>query len=118
MVAGFFLVNFILRGILSSYSRAIRIYNDELYYYGIARSLFQGNGITVRGVPVAFQKILYSLILAPTFAIDSSVIQMKVIAWINSLLISLSVFPAYGIAKRLMKKSTYIVCALLFWITM
>lgn len=118
MVAGFFLVNFIVRGVLSDFCKAIRVYNDELYYYGLARSLYNGWGITVRGIEVDFQKILYSLILAPTFAIESSVVQMRVIAWINSFLISLSVFPAYGIAKKLFHEKKYILISMVYWITM
>lgn len=114
----FFLMNFILRGLLSQFSKSIAIYNDELYYYGLAKSFYHGWGMIVRGVPVYFQKILYSLCIAPTFAIQSSTARMSAIAWINALAISMSAFPAYGIAKKLFQQTKYIYICLIYWFTM
>ena len=39
------------------FARATRLCHDELMYYDIARSLFNGWGLQVRGLPTTWQKI-------------------------------------------------------------
>lgn len=83
------------------FSRAIRIYNDELRYYDIARSIFNGHGLELRGIPTTFQKIGYSLILAPFFAISDVVLRLKIIGAANIVVMSLSVIFAGLIGREL-----------------
>ncbi len=55
-------IHVILHFTVFDFSRAIRIYNDELRYYDIARSIFNGHDLELRGIPTTFQKIGYSFL--------------------------------------------------------
>lgn len=91
---------------LSNYNKTIAIYQDELLYYGMARSIFQGKGLIVRGVDFGFRKIGYSLLIAPLFAVKDVGLRITMIALLNSLVMVSTVFPAYFIAKEInMKRS-------------
>ena len=104
----------ILHFTIFNFSRAIRLYADELRYYDIARSLFNGKGLSIRDLPSSFQKIGYSLIMMPFFAIKDVVIRLKMINLANIFLINLSVIPAWLICKEtgLNRCSSY--CVLFF----
>ena len=94
-------IHVILHFTVFDFSRAIRIYSDELRYYDIARSIFNGHGLEMRGLPTTFQKIGYSLILAPFFAISDVVLRLKIIGVANIIVMSLSVIFAGLIGREL-----------------
>ena len=101
-----YIVGVIFYFCLSNYNKTIAIYQDELLYYGMARSIFQGKGLIVRGVDFGFRKIGYSLLIAPLFAIKDVGLRITMISLLNSLVIVSTVFPAYFIAKEInMKRS-------------
>ena len=97
-----------------NFSRAIRLYPDELRYYEIARSLFNGEGLNIRNLPSGFQKIGYSLIIMPFFAVKDVVLRLKMINIANILVMNLSVIPAWLLCKeiKLSRRSSY--CILFF----
>lgn len=94
----------------SYYMKVISVYNDELYYMSIARNIFNGNGpvIDIRGG--GFEKILYSLLLVPTFLIKDALVRVNVISILNCVVVASSIFPVWFIAKdiKLSKKNTII----------
>lgn len=100
-----FMFGIILHAVLyltvMNFPRAIRIYPDELRYYGIARSLFNGEGLTLRGLASNFQKITYSLVLMPFFAISDVALRLKAIAMGNIVILNLSVIFAWLLAGEL-----------------
>ena len=110
-----FVLSFILLGVLFSFPKQLKIYLDELYYYDIAKNLYNGTGLKVRMADYSFQKILYSIVIMPTFSISFATDRLKAIGWINALLISLGTFPAYGIAKRFFSDNKHIWCSMLLW---
>lgn len=92
----------------SYYTKVISIYNDELFYINIAQNIFNGNGAVVDVRGGGFNKILYSLLLVPTYFIKNALVRVNVITVLNCLVMAASVFPAWLIARdiKLSKKNT------------
>lgn len=86
---------------IGNFTKSISIYADELRYYSIARSIYMGDGITIRGALTSFQIIAYSLILAPLFAIEDGLLRIKMFNLINSIIMVSSVIPAWLICNEL-----------------
>ena len=84
-----------------NFPRAIRIYPDELRYYDIARSLFNGDGLMIRALPSDFQKLGYSLVLMPFFAIKDVALRLRAIGLGNIFILNLSVIFAWLLAGEL-----------------
>ena len=89
------------RFFLFDYVKTIAVFPDETRYYSIARSLALGQGISIRGIPNNFQKIGYPLVISPAFLISDPLIRIRVITFINSLVMTLSILPVWGIAEEL-----------------
>ena len=89
---------------LSNYKKTVTVYQDEMLYYDMARSIFQGKGFIVRGVDFGFRKIGYSLLIAPLFAIGDVELRITMISLLNSVVMVSTVFPAYFIAKEINMK--------------
>lgn len=113
-VIGIFILGVILHFYFADFSKAIDIYPDELRYYGIARSFYNDTGFSIRGVATDFQKIAYSFVIAPFFAIKNVVLRMRILSFTNSFIMMLSIFPVWLISKELKidKRNRY--CILLF----
>ncbi len=113
-----FILGVILRYLLGSYLKTPTVYWDELKYYGIGRSIYQGLGLLVRNNTTNFQKILYALVLAPTFAVENVEARLKLITLINSVLMNSSVFPLWLLCGKLgvsKKKAVCISALLILW---
>ncbi|MBQ7562269.1 MAG: hypothetical protein IJS99_10660 [Synergistaceae bacterium] len=111
-------IHVILHFTIFNFPRAIRISPDELRYYDIARTLFHGQGLELRGLPTTFQKIGYSLVIAPFFAISDAVLRLKIIGVANIFIMSLSVIFAGLIARELKlgrKSSIFLVIITAIW---
>ena len=90
-----------VRFFLFDYVKTIAVFPDETRYYSIARSLAFGQGISIRGVANDFQKIAYPLVISPAFFIQDQILRIRMITLINSLVLTLSIFPVWGISKEL-----------------
>lgn len=108
MTIVFIIVMLIVRIIWVWFDRHINLYGDELRYYGIARSLFMGTGLSIRNAPIDYQKILYSLFLAPFFVISDPEKRMLAIGFANTIVMYSGIIPVYLISKKvgLKEKST------------
>lgn len=95
------------RFLLANFHKVITVYSDELRYYSIARSLFESNGITLRDGFTDYQKITYSLILAPFFSIDDSVLRISAISLVNCIIMVSAVWPLWLIGVELQIKKNY-----------
>ncbi|MBR3312938.1 MAG: glycosyltransferase family 39 protein [Atopobiaceae bacterium] len=113
-VALMFLAGVVLRFVWADYTKVIYTYPDELRYYGIARSLFQGQGTMLYNTPTDFQKLLYSFVLMPTFAIGDHALRLRAIALVNAAVMMSGIAPLYLLAKRLLRNpaGVYAACAL------
>ena len=114
-ILGLFILSVIVRGVIGDFPKIISIYPDELRYIDIARSIANGNGITLHNLASNYQKILYCLIIIPAFFFHSCEMRIRAITWINSIVMSSSIFPLYGIAKKVLKDSKWINAVLVVW---
>ncbi len=108
-----FLISFSIRFLWADFYKALYIYPDELRYYQIAENFANARGLLVYNLPIDFQKILYSICLIPAFFFENRETQQHLLAAINALLVTSSIFPIYFIAKQLLKenKTILFVCA-------
>ena len=104
----------IIRVVLSIFPKSAYTYNDELFYLELSQNLFLRGSLTVYGSPIHFTKLLYSVILAPFYAISDGVLRTQLISGFNALLISSALIPGYLLARRILKKNWQIILALLF----
>lgn len=117
ILCSIFIGSVVVRGILGDFPKAMRIYPDELRYLGIARSLWDGDGLRFHNLDSNFQKILYSVCIMPSFLFQSSEIQIRAIGYINSLIVASSIFPTYKLCRGLLGSDKEVGTLLLFWIT-
>ena len=94
---GFVLIRFLLAAATHPYPTMVI---DELLYYHIARSIANGGGILYLGQPADYTSIFYSLVLSPVYALfPRGTNYMQLMQLWNILLMNLSLFPVYALAK-------------------
>ncbi len=99
----------IISYILCSFPKVLSIYWDELIYYDIAESIFNGDDIRIYGIPYSgFNNVLYSITLVPAFFIKDTILRIKCITLINSFFNALVIVPVYLICKELKVNRGYI----------
>ena len=104
-------IHIVLLMTVFNYDRALGIYDDELRYYSIARSLFNGTGRRIRNIPVNFQKIGMSLLMMPFFAVKDVILRLKLMAGVNIVIMNLSVIFVWLICSelKLSKRAKYFI---------
>lgn len=98
------------------FPKGIDVLPDERRYLDIARSLFAGGDLVIRGADSDFQKILYPLSLFPALLIDDGQAQIQAVNVLNSVYACSTVFPALLIARRLFRTTPPIVCCMVLTI--
>ncbi len=98
-----FLASAALHAVFCDYPKQMAIYRDEYLYFEIGKSIWAGQGIHIQinGMAVDFQKIGYSLFLAPFFAVPQTALRLRLISLGNCALTASSVFPVWLIGKEL-----------------
>lgn len=99
----FYIISVIIRYVFADFVKPITIYPDELRYYMIAENLASGRGLEIYNGYAGFQKILYSIILAPVFLIKNRELQGHILALVNCVVMSSAIFPFYLLAKKIIK---------------
>jgi hypothetical protein len=79
------------------------VFGDELLYSKLAQSLAAGHGFTVRGETVLFPAPLAVLLQVPAWLIHSTPLAYAVVKAMNVAVMTSAVFPAYAIARRLVR---------------
>ena len=87
------------------------VFGDELLYSKLAESLASGNGFTVRGEPVFFPAPLAVFLQVPAWLIDSTPTAYAVVKALNVAVMASAAFPAYCIARRLVRPSFALLAA-------
>lgn len=115
LVGIIFFISVFLRFLLGNfYPKTINCYPDEMLYLSLGESLWNHHDIQVFNAASSFKKMAYPLLIAPAFAFGEVKMQGTIIALINSVLMSLGVFPVYGLAKRILTQENHILfCAIL-----
>ena len=101
ITVGLFFASCLWRGLSGWYTRRTSTYYDEMVYWSLARSLFHGQGLSLYELPAYYDKFIYSLVISPLFFIANSATRMKALVFLNSVLISSSLFPAYFLSRRM-----------------
>ena len=99
---------------LGDFPKAIDVLPDERRYLEIARSLFAGGNLIMRGDPSDFQKILYPISLFPALFFDDGQAQIRAVNVLNSLYACSAVFPALLIARRIFENNWAVIASLVF----
>ena len=101
-MTGIYAAAVLCRFLLAFFTSAYPVTNiDEFLYYGLARSIAEGNGLMFRGQTAEYSYILYSLVLSPVYLLGlRGPLLFRILQLWNILLSSLSVFPLFCIAQR------------------
>ena len=109
-----FLFSTIFRAIIAGFPKHIVVLHDELIYYAYAENLAKGNGFPVLyQLPYYYQsRYLYSILISPAFLTNDRILQFKLIALINSIILNLGLFPTYLLSRDVLesKKSAIVAC--------
>ena len=108
------IVSTALRVLLSVFPKFAVTYDDELFYLEIAQNIWLRGSVSVYAAPIRFTKILYALLLSPFYAISDGMLRNSLISGFNALLISSSLIPGWLLARRILKKDSHIILAMLF----
>jgi hypothetical protein len=81
------------------------VFTDELLHSELARALAAGDGLSVRGEPAFFPSFVPALAQAPAWLFGDSETAYAVAKALNGILMSAAVFPAYWLARSLVRPS-------------
>src|SRR5439155_9210669 len=81
------------------------VFNDELLYAKLSQSIAAGHGLAIRGEHFFFPAPLAPLAQAPAWLLSSMTDAYAVAKLINAALMSAAVFPAYWLARRVVRPS-------------
>lgn len=81
------------------------VFNDELLYGKLSQSIAAGHGLSIRGEHVFFPAPLSALVQAPAWLLSSMSDAYTAAKLINAIVMSAAVFPAYWLARQLVRPS-------------
>jgi hypothetical protein len=79
------------------------VFNDELLYEKLSQSLAAGHGVAIRGEHFFFPAPFAPLVQAPAWLLSSMTDAYAAAKLINAAVMSSAVFPAYWIARRVVR---------------
>jgi Dolichyl-phosphate-mannose-protein mannosyltransferase len=102
----------LLRVILASVAHAPVIFSDELAYEKLAQSIGRSGHLALFNEHGLSYSPLYSLVLAPIYTLGvSAPAAYSLIKLVNAVLMSLSIFPTYKIARFVLPRRSSLVAA-------
>ncbi len=114
-VVAIYIVSTVFRFLIGNYFKTIHVYGDDLVYYQMAESFAHGLGFRISNVEWPY-RILYSIFIAPAFFFKDRHMQMSVIQFINSALISSTIFPYAIMIQKVMRKRKTRAIAYIFFV--
>jgi hypothetical protein len=81
------------------------VFNDELLYAKLSQSIAAGHGLAIRGEHFFFPAPLAPLVQAPAWLLGSMPDAFAAAKLLNAAVMSAAVFPAYWIARQLVRPS-------------
>ena len=81
------------------------VFNDELLYSKLSQAIAAGHGLALRGEDFFFPAPLASLVQAPAWLLGSMTDAYAAAKLLNALLMSAAAFPAYWLARRVVRPS-------------
>ncbi|HEY6065926.1 MAG TPA: glycosyltransferase family 39 protein, partial [Thermoanaerobaculia bacterium] len=93
--------------------RQPQVLTDELAYWQMAFSFHESGSFLFHGKPYDIPAVLYSVVLSPLFALHDLPLVFDLARLVNGFLLSSVVFPAYGLARELVRPRIALFVALL-----
>src|SRR5690242_11368879 len=87
------------------------VFNDELLYAKLSQSIAAGHGLAIRGEHFFFPAPLAPLVQSPAWLLPSMTDGYAAAKLVNAAVMSAAVFPAYFIARRVVRPSYALVTA-------
>jgi hypothetical protein len=87
------------------------VFNDEMLYAKLSQSIAAGHGLSIRGEHFFFPAPLAPLVQAPAWLLSSMTDAYAAAKLINAAVMSSAVFPAYWLARRVVRPSYALVTA-------
>jgi hypothetical protein len=87
------------------------IFNDELLYSKLSQSIAAGHGLSIRGEHFFFPAPVASIVLAPVWWLHSMTDAYAAAKLLNAAVMSAAVFPAYWLARRIVRPSFALLAA-------
>jgi hypothetical protein len=81
------------------------VFNDELLYAKLSQSIAAGHGLAIRGEPFFFPAPLAPLVQAPAWLLSSTTDAYAAAKLLNAAVMSAAVFPAYWLARSVVRPS-------------
>ena len=81
------------------------VFNDELLYAKLSQSIAAGHGLAIRGEHFFFPAPLAPLLQAPAWLLGSMTDAYAAAKLLNAVAMSAAVFPAYALARRIVRPS-------------
>jgi uncharacterized membrane protein len=81
------------------------IFDDELLYWKLSQSIAAGHGLSIRGEPFFFPAPLAPLVQSPAWLLGSMTDAYTAAKILNAIVMCAAVFPAYWIARRVVRPS-------------
>jgi hypothetical protein len=81
------------------------VFNDELLYAKLSQAIAAGHGLAIRGEHFFFPAPLAPLVQAPAWLFNSMTDAYAAAKLLNALVMSAAVFPAYWLARRIVRPS-------------
>ena len=95
------LVRFFMATLTSNFPT---VYVDEFLYYNLGRSIATEGALLYHGQPALYNYVVYPLMLAPVYKLFPAGTHFyRVIQFWNFCVMCLSVFPLYGLCRRMLK---------------
>jgi hypothetical protein len=89
----------------------LTVFNDELLYTKLSQSLAAGHGLSIRGEHFYFPSPLAPLVQAPVWLLHSMPQAYAAAKLLNAAVMSAAVFPAYWLARRVVRPTYALVVA-------
>jgi hypothetical protein len=87
------------------------VFNDELLYSKLSQSIAAGHGLSIRGEHFFFPAPLAPLAQSPAWLLSSMTDAYAAAKLLNAAIMSAAVFPAYWLARRVVRPSHALVTA-------
>ena len=87
------------------------VFNDELLYSKLSQSIAAGHGLSIRGQHFFFPAPLAPLAQSPAWLLSSMTHAYAAAKLLNAAIMSAAVFPAYWLARRVVRPSYALVTA-------
>src|SRR5438105_6703037 len=87
------------------------VFSDELLYAKLSQAIAAGHGLAIRGAHYAFPSPVAPLFQAPAWLLASMTDGYAAAKLLNAVVMSLAIFPAYWLARALVRRSFALVVA-------